>query len=413
MKEKSVLFIADGPLSNPILLSQGIPHIRINSSEGIKYFLLSFENPALLEQDKNASERDKKCKELLSGKAVLIAVNAPFYRSKLVQNSGILRALRFFLMILNGILVARRTVKKEKIDIIHCRSNFPAFIGVIVSRLTGARTLFDNRGVVSAEASGKLSQKILLELEKFLIKKSDLVVVVSNKFKEYITEELLPGRVDPAKITVIENGFSPERINFNQERRNEIRRQLGIENRNVLIYSGTLSKWQMFDEICDTFLEYKKNDDSVFFLVLTPNENEATHTISKKGIAGSDFKVLNITGNDLGDYLSAGETGVLFRQKNLINRVSAPIKFSEYLGAGLAVLITAGIGDTSEIINEYPFGVIVNEYPKDLPNALKTLQEIIKKPESQKLRAERAKKQLTVEISAKKFYCLYKKDIKF
>lgn len=407
MKEKSVLFIADGQLSNPILLSQGIPHIRINSTEGIKYFLLSFENPAQLEKDKKALERDKKCKELLTGKAVLIPVIAPFINLKLVQNSSILRAIRFFLMILKGIKVTRRTVLDNKIDILHCRSNYPAFIGVVVSRLTGVRTLFDNRGVVSAEASGKFSQKVLLELEKFLIKKSDIVVVVSKKFKEYITEELLPQKVDPAKITVIENGFSPERIHFNQERRDEIRRQLGIENRNVLIYSGTLSKWQMFEEICDTFLEYKKNDDSVFFLVLTPNENEATHLISKKRIDGSDFKVLNITGNDLGDYLSAGETGVLFRQKNLINRVSAPIKFSEYLGAGLAVLITAGIGDTSETLRDYPFGVIVNEYPEDLPNALKTLQEIIKQPESQKLRAERAKKQLTVEISAKKYYTLY------
>jgi glycosyltransferase involved in cell wall biosynthesis len=56
-----------------------------------------------------------------------------------------------------------------------------------------------------------------------------------------------------------------------------------------------------------------------------------------------------------------------------VNRVASPVKFAEYLHAGLPVVLTRGIGDASGWVREHGLGVVL-ERPWDAGNAGEVLR---------------------------------------
>ena len=59
-------------------------------------------------------------------------------------------------------------------------------------------------------------------------------------------------------------------------------------------------------------------------------------------------------------YARFTDIALLFREDTLINNISSPTKFAEYLCAGLPVLMTQGIGDYSDIVKEQSVGSIID-----------------------------------------------------
>ena len=66
--------------------------------------------------------------------------------------------------------------------------------------------------------------------------------------------------------------------------------------------------------------------------------------------------------------LSNCDYGILLREDKVTNRVASPVKFAEYLNAGLKVLISPNIGDFSEFTLENNCGAVVKG---NIPNLLK------------------------------------------
>jgi len=71
--------------------------------------------------------------------------------------------------------------------------------------------------------------------------------------------------------------------------------------------------------------------------------------------------VLNVPAAQVPNMLSAGDMGVLIRDRCLVNQVASPVKFGEYLAAGLSVLMTEGIGDFSELARDEKLGVVFSD----------------------------------------------------
>jgi len=58
-------------------------------------------------------------------------------------------------------------------------------------------------------------------------------------------------------------------------------------------------------------------------------------------------------------YLAAADVGLLLREPCLVNRVASPVKFAEYLAAGLPVLLTEQIGDYSALAAAHRVGCVI------------------------------------------------------
>jgi hypothetical protein len=50
----------------------------------------------------------------------------------------------------------------------------------------------------------------------------------------------------------------------------------------------------------------------------------------------------------------------LLRESNTVNKVSHPLKFVEYLYAGLNLIISRDIGDTQDLVIKNNFGVVLD-----------------------------------------------------
>jgi hypothetical protein len=153
----NVLFIVDGSLSNPILFSQGIPHIQENDLKGVKYSILSFENKSCSSHGSKSRDRYLEAMKELEGVAKVYSVYLD------LDKNSLLRKLRFILAIFYGIIQGIKIKKNNDIKIIHCRSNQPTLIGLLIKLLTDVKVIFDNRGLVSDEIPSNRYLRIFLE----------------------------------------------------------------------------------------------------------------------------------------------------------------------------------------------------------------------------------------------------------
>jgi glycosyltransferase involved in cell wall biosynthesis len=90
---------------------------------------------------------------------------------------------------------------------------------------------------------------------------------------------------------------------------------------------------------------------------------------------------------------------------------SSPIKFGEYLGCGLPVVINAGIGDTEFITREEKVGVVVNDFSKPCyESAIKELMVLLKENDNLKSRCRAAaEKYLSLDIGVEKYLQIYQR----
>ena len=64
----------------------------------------------------------------------------------------------------------------------------------------------------------------------------------------------------------------------------------------------------------------------------------------------------------VGRYLAAADFGISFIRRCFSKISSSPTKIGEYLGAGLPVLSSAGIGDVDSLLGEERVGVLIDDF---------------------------------------------------
>lgn len=128
---------------------------------------------------------------------------------------------------------------------------------------------------------------------------------------------------------------------------------------NSYVYIGGLSVWQCFDE---TLKIYKR----------LRTENSIFHIITRDTDIAKD-KVLEIIGNfdgieiypindrtQIPSTLGKFQYGFLIRKDDIVNYVSSPIKFLEYISCGVDVIMTSAVPSYADIVKKERIGTIVD-----------------------------------------------------
>lgn len=107
-----------------------------------------------------------------------------------------------------------------------------------------------------------------------------------------------------------------------------------------IIYTGGLSQWQLTDKIVDIMCclvdDFKWQ--AWFFT------NDSDYSTPKQ------IKMVNIERSGLIKKINQlGGVGIILRDDNIINKVSAPIKIAEYLSLGLGLICSSNIGVMKDI----------------------------------------------------------------
>ncbi|ABK19019.1 glycosyltransferase [Syntrophobacter fumaroxidans] len=257
--------------------------------------------------------------------------------------------------------------------ILHCRGTEMTSIALAARRsLSGIKVIFDCRGISHAEIeyvvrSQQLSRmdqhqldarvKLHRQMELSALQEADAVVCVSEAMSGYLaTEHGTPN----SRITTIPCSVETGPFCNASANREQIRHELGLSERLVVAYCGSLHAWQLPGTSLDLFCSVKQIDPTAHFLAITTNANSMKHMIAAHGIQKEDASVVSIPHDRVPSYLAAADVGLLLREASLLNRVSSPVKFGEYLAAGIPVVMSEGIGDYSMLAESERVGMVID-----------------------------------------------------
>jgi glycosyltransferase involved in cell wall biosynthesis len=396
--KSNVLFISDGSLTNPILHSQGLPLLKYLSSKNYNCYLVHFETPHL-KKTKKEEIRD---------------IQKSFF-DNIIFEEILIKKPRFLPgNLVNGIRTISKIVSltiKYKFQLIHARSFYPALICLVITYIfPKTKFIYDNRGLFIEEEIFKgrwkesgLFVKFLKKAEKIVVKKADHIIVVSQEFKKYTLKNFIATCSQlEKKITVINN-----KTNIYREQSN-VRINERIKNKNIVgVFAGSAASWQNIFEIksfAKVCIQYIPN----FRLkIVTYHLEDFIKEFQTEPSIFNQVQFIQANSSEVFSHLLTSNFGILLREKNMINSVASPLKFAEYLSAGLPIVLSSGIGDTENVINENKVGVIVES--KEYKSTIEELIELLNNPSIYDRCRETAAKVFNISDSFHEYNQIYSK----
>jgi len=260
--------------------------------------------------------------------------------------------------------------------VLHCRGPYAASLALKVrERYPQLRVLFDMRGITFAEnllvrglpdaADTEVmldsEARALYEMERRVAKAADAVICVASSAARWLTSKF---GVAAERIEVVQNPVDVERFQESAGRPEHARNDIGARGRFVVSYCGTLREWQQFGLAVELYAMLKKALPQAFFLAITTAPERLGSLLQHAGLHPHDYAVMQLPYHRVAEYLAAADLGLitrgLGRPPRLEDRLSCPVKFAEYLAAGVPVVLGRDIGDCSRIATEETVGVVLS-----------------------------------------------------
>lgn len=351
-------------MREPLVRTQVVPYLVELARGGHRMHLLTFEPElkARWTQEEIAAARDE-----LAGKGVDWHCLAYHKRPSVPATLFDIAA---------GARFVRRFVDEHDIDILHARVHVPAAMAALARRRTRRRPkiLFDIRGFFPEEYTdaGRWKQdgvvyRAVKRVERWLMREADGFVVLTEKAREILFPESRTTGRDAAgrPVEVIPCCVDlKERFDFDQdEARREMRRELGVEKRKVIVYAGSFGGWYMTDEMLGLFTAARAADPNVFALVLTQRDADKIRVqLAERGFGTGDMLVKGVPADELPRYLAAADVSISFIKNCYSKQSSSPTKLAEYLACGLPIIANRGVGDVDALIADNAVGVLIDEF---------------------------------------------------
>lgn len=244
-----------------------------------------------------------------------------------------------------------------RVKVIICRNSIPSVLALKIKKIgLIKKVIYDARGLEYEQIKEygiiknvRLANDILLS-EKRAVLFSDFQLSISNKLLQYwkdnydyekTTNVVIPCSLNMNMITPINVGF---------------RKEMGFEMDDIIIaYAGSSAGWQSFNLMMNFFTVQLQSNNKIKVLLLTKTNPEIMQLEEKfrRSVICKWCKE-----EEVHPILLSADYGVLIREDSMTNRVSSPVKFAEYLAAGLDVIISENIGDYSEFVVKNNCGLI-------------------------------------------------------
>lgn len=290
-----------------------------------------------------------------------------------------------FFDILAGAWRAVRMARRSGVDLFHARSHVGAAIGALAKKMSGARLLFDVRGLLPEEYvdSGNWRNdgflyRLTKRAERWLFASADGFVLLTERARATLFPDGAGGR----PFEVIPCCVSAGRLEPRKDRA-AVRAELGATDRVVFVYVGALGGYYLVHETAELLAVARERDPRVYALILTQGPRAPVIAeLEAAGFTKTDYRVMRAQPEDVPRYLSASDVALSIIRPSYARIASSPTKFAEYLAAGLPVLSTAGIGDLDAQIEEENVGVLLRSLDrKAYLEALRAIDALCRDPE--------------------------------
>ena len=387
---------------DPLGQTQVLPYLKQLAEVGVEFTLLSFERPVAYTDE--GRERCRRLHDELKQHGIDWHW-LPYHKTPSLPATAY--------DVFAGYRLARRLVRDKQIELAHARSHIPATIALRLKRRLGTKMIFDVRGLLADEyvdanhwRKDSIPYRLTKNTETSGLKAADGVVTLTQKIWDVIKDwDSLRDRHVPH--AVVPCCADLEVFRFDSAARSERRKELGVEDRFVLVYSGSIDGWYLTEEMCDFFVTLRAQKPNAFFLWLTTgNPERITKLMNDRGVSQDDFRIVAALPSDVPSYLSAADAGLAFIKPCFSKQASSPTKYAEYLGCGLPLVINAGIGDSDTLVTEERVGALIRGFGQDdYAQAIATIESMSTDVDyTRRLTREVAERLLDVRIVGRQLY---------
>jgi glycosyltransferase involved in cell wall biosynthesis len=234
--------------------------------------------------------------------------------------------------------------------------------------------VYDVRGALLDESSltGTPGWRVLLyaALEHRAIARARAVTAVSDLLADHLRR-----RFRRSAVEVIPSCVHVAELESDEAVRAESRDAYGFSADDVvLVYCGGLNRWQKIPEMLALWSHLLDDTDARFLLITTDQPNDGA-IVSPTGEFGDRLVQLRLPHADVPRTLAAADIGFMLRDNRPLNQMASPVKFAEYLAAGLSVVASPGVGDISRLIERERIGVLVD--PADPVSGASAVRELM------------------------------------
>ncbi len=232
--------------------------------------------------------------------------------------------------------------------------------------------IYDGRGAIGAELT-EFPDMIPIPSIVDSIKMWERKAVLESDFRIAVSQKLVEHWQDQFQYSGQKHIVIPCTVNVPDQNdaiktKAEILVELGWSHEDIIIvYSGGIAGWQSFDRLMKIIPNWiNRQDVKVLFLTKNcPEIDQLTQSFP------NHVKRLWLKPEAVLAYTSIADYGLLIRRQNITNQVASPVKFAEYLMAGLKVIISEEIGDFTDFVSQQNCGHIFSELINDTHSFVK------------------------------------------
>jgi glycosyltransferase involved in cell wall biosynthesis len=203
---------------------------------------------------------------------------------------------------------------------------------------------------------------LIRRIEDFLYRKADLIVTVTNASRDTLVRR----GVDPRKITVVLNGVHTAHLRPGRDE--ELRRRLGIQDKVVVSYIGTLGMAHGLDLLLDAAGILQERAPDIAFLLVGSGaqRNTLRKMAAARGLANTVF-VDRVPHDEVQSYWRASDIGLALLKDTPLFRTVIPSKVFEAMATGTPIISNVA-GELETLLA--PLGTAVHIDPSSDAEAL-------------------------------------------
>lgn len=241
--------------------------------------------------------------------------------------------------------------KKKDINMINIHAVALLPFGAFLKYFYKAKLIYDTHELETETNGSKgLRKKLVKFMEKRLIKKCDLIFVVSENIADWYQREY-----NIQRPVVVKN--APRLID--SKKTNHFRENLSIKDDSIIVlYQGGLSKGRGIDLLLECFI--KRNDDKIVIVFMGYGQlEEEIKRVSKE--SNNIYFHPAVDPEIVLDYTSSADIGISFIENTCLSYYYClPNKLFEYAMAGLPV-IASNMKEMKELVKKYEMGIVVED----------------------------------------------------
>ncbi len=371
------LYICYFGLREPLVQTQVLPYLREIARDGVEVRLLTFE------PDRHRAWSTPEIAEW----STWLQLQGILWSALAYHKRPSLPAKLYDILV--GTCFTAALTRRHSIDIFHARGHVAAAIGALAKKINGGQLIFDIRGFMPEEyvdaglwpKGGKL-YRWTKAAEKRMLAAADGFVVLTERAREILFSGCSDSDSLGRPVEVIPCCVDFDRFSAAEAfKRDELRRELGVDGRRVLVYVGALGGWYLTKEMAEFMAVAHAQDPSIFSMILTQSPPEMIEGhLRALGLEENDYYIRQAQPKEIPRFLKAADLAISFIKPCYSKLSSSPTKIAEYLASGLPVICNSGIGDLDALMETDGVGIVIRDFTRGAYlRALAAAEEMIQK----------------------------------